>query len=84
VVESAWSVTTGDGSIRLEVPEGFSADLDAQSADGRVRVEKRTGQAPVSAERDESERGSARGTLGAGGKPLKLRSGSGSITVKSR
>jgi len=84
VVESAWSVTTGDGSIRLEVPEGFSADLDAQSADGRVRVEKRTGQAPVSAERDESERGSARGKLGAGGKPLKLRSGSGSITVKSR
>jgi hypothetical protein len=37
----------------------------------------------VSAERGESEQGSARGKLGAGGKPLKLRSGSGSITVKS-
>jgi DUF4097 and DUF4098 domain-containing protein YvlB len=83
VIESAWLVTTGDGSIRMEVPEGFSADLDAQSADGRVRVEKRTGQAPASAERDESGQGSARGKLGAGGKPLKLRSGSGSITVKS-
>ena len=83
VIESAWLVTTGDGSIRMEVPEGFSADLDAQSADGRVRVEKRTDQAPVSAERDESTQGSASGKLGAGGKPLKLRSGSGSITVKS-
>jgi DUF4097 and DUF4098 domain-containing protein YvlB len=82
-IESAWSVTTGDGSIRLELPEGFGADLDAQSADGRVRVEQRTDRAPVSAERGESEQGSARGKLGAGGKPLKLRSGSGSITVKS-
>jgi DUF4097 and DUF4098 domain-containing protein YvlB len=85
VVESGWSVTTGDGSIRLEVPEGFNADLDAQSADGRVRVDKLADQAPSTGEREERDRdrSSARGKLGAGGKPLKLRSGSGSITVKN-
>jgi hypothetical protein len=85
VVESGWSVTTGDGSIRLEVPEGFSADLDAQSADGRVRVDKLADQAPATAGREERDhdRSFARGKLGAGGKPLRLRSGSGSITVKS-
>ena len=85
VIESAWSVTTGDGSIRLEVPEGFSADLDAQSADGRVRVEQRTDRAPATAGREERDhdRSFARGKLGAGGKPLRLRSGSGSITVKN-
>jgi len=82
-IESEWSVTTGDGSIRMEVPEGFSADLDAQSADGRVRVDKLTDQDPVPAAREDDERGSARGRLGAGGKPLKLRSGSGSITIKN-
>jgi len=85
VVESGWSVTTGDGSIRLEVPEGFNADLDALSADGRVRVDKLADQAPSTGEREERDRdrSSARGKLGAGGKPLKLRSGSGSITVKN-
>jgi hypothetical protein len=85
VVESGWSVTTGDGSIRLEVPEGFNAELDAQSADGRVRVDKLADQAPSTSEREERDRdrSSVRGKLGAGGKPLKLRSGSGSITVKN-
>jgi DUF4097 and DUF4098 domain-containing protein YvlB len=82
-IESEWSVTTGDGSIRMEVPEGFSADLDAQSADGRVRVDKLTDQDPAPAAREDDARGSARGKLGAGGKPLKLRSGSGSITIKN-
>jgi hypothetical protein len=67
------------------VPEGFNADLDAQSADGRVRVDKLADQAPSTGEREERDRdrSSARGKLGAGGKPLKLRSGSGSITVKN-
>jgi hypothetical protein len=82
---SEWSVTTGDGSIRLEVPEGFNADLDAQSADGRVRVDKLADQAPATDAREERDRDRsiARGKLGAGGKPLRLRSGSGSITVRN-
>jgi hypothetical protein len=85
VVETAWTVTTGDGSIRVELPEGFNAELDAQSADGRVQVDRLAGAAPDTGAREGRERdgGPVRGRLGAGGKILKLRSGSGSITVKS-
>lgn len=83
VMDSDWSVTTGDGSIRLALPEGFGADVDARSSDGRVSIDKLTGPGDVATNRDERDHGSARGKLGAGGKALKLRSGSGSITVKA-
>jgi hypothetical protein len=83
VMDSEWTVTTGDGSIRLELPDGFGANVDARSSDGRVSIDKLTDQGGVDAPRDEHRRGSARGTLGAGGKLLTLRSGSGSITVKA-
>jgi DUF4097 and DUF4098 domain-containing protein YvlB len=83
IATPGWSMTTGDGSVRLELPEGFAADLDAQTGDGRVRVDKLTDKEPVSADHEEGGRGMARGKLGAGGKPLRLRSGSGTITVKT-
>jgi DUF4097 and DUF4098 domain-containing protein YvlB len=82
VVESAWNVTTGDGGIRLELPEGLNAELDAQCADGRVQVDKIAGQSDDRNRDEEHERSSFRGKLGSGGKPLRVRSGSGSITVK--
>ena len=34
-----WTITTGDGSIALELPDGFNADLDAHAGDGSVHVE---------------------------------------------
>lgn len=78
--DSDWDVTTGDGSIRLEVPKDFGAEIDARSGDGRVRVDTMT-DARRSGERDEDDRSSVTGRLGAGGKALRLRSSSGSITV---
>ncbi len=79
-MDADWSVTTGDGSIRMELPDGFNAELEASSGDGRVHVEQMTG----SQDRERRERGrdAFKGTLGAGGKLVKLRSGSGSVTVK--
>jgi len=82
VVESDWSVTTGDGNIRLELPVGLNVDLDAQTADGRVEVDKVAGQASDTRDSEDHERTSFRGRIGSGGKALKVRSGSGSITVK--
>ena len=82
VVESDWLVTTGDGNVRLELPDGLNADLDAQTADGRVEVDKVTGQAGATSQNEEHERSSFRGRLGAGGKAVKVRSGSGSIAAK--
>ena len=33
-----WSLATGDGSVVLEVPDGFGAELDATTGDGHVDV----------------------------------------------
>jgi hypothetical protein len=80
-VESGGTVTTGDGGVRLELPEGLNADLDAVCSDGRVQVEAAGAQA-AGPDTEDHERRSFRGKLGSGGKPLRVRSGSGSITVK--
>jgi hypothetical protein len=81
-VEADWTITTGDGGIRLELPEGLNAELDAQCSDGRVQVGRVAGQPAGAGENEERERHSFRGRLGSGGKAVKVRSGSGSITVK--
>jgi hypothetical protein len=75
-----WELRTGDGSLRVELPEGFAANLDASTGDGRVHV---TGFADAagSAQNEES-RNSLKRQLAGGGKLLRLRSGSGSISVK--
>lgn len=73
----AWSVATGDGSVLLELPDGFGAELDASTGDGSVSVTD----LPFSAV-DEDRRRVARGRIGAGGPSLRVRSGDGSITVR--
>lgn len=73
-----WRVTTGDGNITLRVPQGFNADVEAHTGDGRVRIEGLD--PPVIQDRDRSRR-DVRGRLGSGGLALHLRSGDGSIEV---
>ena len=84
-VESDWTVTTGDGSIHIELPAGLNAELDAHSADGGVSAEQLKGQEPAARDRDDHDKphNSARGTIGAGGKLIKVRSGDGSITIRN-
>ena len=79
--ESDWDVTTGDGNIRVEVPQGFGAEVDARTGDGRVRVDSLTDTAGAKQDKRD-ERESVTGRLGGGGKALRLRTSSGSITVK--
>lgn len=76
---SDWSVSTGDGTVVLEVPDGFGAELDAATGDGRVRVD---GIDFVSAGDDSRHRTEARGRIGQGGARITLRSGDGTITVR--
>lgn len=90
-MDADWSVTTGDGSMRIELPDSFSAELDARSGDGRVVVdlagrtaERAEREDPERAERSREQRRSARLTLGSGGRTLTLRSGDGTITVRRR
>jgi len=74
-VESAWSLRSGDGSITLHLPEGLGADLDAQTGDGSISVDKSLG---VSGSIREH---SIRGPLGPGGLPLQIYTGDGSIRL---
>lgn len=73
-----WTLRTGDGSVVLDVPDGFSAELDASTGDGRVDVRG----LPYSGTSDSRERGIARGRIGSGGVRITIRSGDGSITVR--
>jgi DUF4097 and DUF4098 domain-containing protein YvlB len=79
--DGEWDVTTGDGDIRIEVPEGFGAEVDARTGDGRVRIDSIT-KAGGEHRDDHDDSDSAAGRLGGGGKPMRLRTSSGSITVK--
>lgn len=72
-----WEIRTGDGSVTLELPAAFAAALDAHTGDGRVYVEN----LDVSGV-DREDRRSARGTIGAGGATLRLRTGDGTIRLK--
>ncbi len=72
-----WDVTTGDGSITMRIPQAFSAEVDADSRDGRVRSNI---EGLESSDRDD-DGGSLRGRVGSGGHTIRLRSGDGSISL---
>src|SRR5438105_2147386 len=73
-----WDIVTGDGSVTLELPDDFSADLDAHTGDGRIHMQDIT----VSNVTGQIGRNSLRGRLGAGGHQLRVRTGDGSITLR--
>jgi hypothetical protein len=76
-----WEIRTGDGGLRLELPTGFCANLDASTGDGAVRL-RGFGQ-PDEAGRKGERRSTLQLPLNAGGKLLRLRSDSGTITIKT-
>jgi DUF4097 and DUF4098 domain-containing protein YvlB len=84
-----WEITTGDGSVTVYLPEGFSADLDARTSDGGVRNELQMGALNAEAEegtqqeQNENSRRAVRGRLGAGGKTLRIRTGDGAIRLRT-
>ena len=80
-MDADWAATTGDGAIEVRVPDGFGADVDARSNDGRVRIEGLPGGDQKRDDRESRSRSSARGRIGDGGKVLKLRTGDGSISL---
>jgi hypothetical protein len=74
-----WSINTGDGGVSVALPSGFGAELDARSDGGSVTSEFHVD----SDQGGESEKRILRGRIGSGGKTLKIRSGDGSIRLKS-
>ena len=68
--------SSGDGGITLRVPEDLGAEIDAHTGDGRIELDK-----PITV--DGLDRpSSVKGTLGAGGQPLRIHTGDGSIRLQ--
>jgi hypothetical protein len=78
-----WMVTTGDGSVTVELPKDFNAMIDADpGSDGRVRSELALSNVTgAGADTKRRERGAMNGQLGAGGKLFTLRTGDGTIRL---
>jgi len=73
-----WEVTSGDGSVTLEIPGDFSADLDARTGDGGIHLEN----VDVTNVSGAISRNAVRGRLGSGGRSVRVRTGDGSITLR--
>jgi len=78
-MEEDWDITTGDGSVSLYLPSEFGAELDAHTGDGSIRNDLSV----TSAESPEGNRRTVKGRLGGGGKQLRIRTGDGSIRLRS-
>ena len=77
--EKDWDITTGDGSVTLEVSKSFGAELDAHTGDGSIHLDEVT----VSDVSGRLEKRSLKGRIGGGGAALRIRTGDGSITLRS-
>lgn len=78
LMKDDWSMTTGDGGVALYLPSDFGAELDAHTGDGSIRNELQ-----LSNDDSDKSRRSLKGKLGAGGKLLRIRTGDGSIRLKT-
>lgn len=75
---SDWDITTGDGSVTLELSDGYNGDLDAHTGDGSIRITDIT----LSNVTGKIGRNTVRGRLGSGGRTLRIRTGDGGITLR--
>ena len=79
-MKSDWSMTTGDGGVALYLPSDFAAELAAHTGDGAIRNELDIERAGGD---DERARRTLKGRLGAGGRTLRIRTGDGTVRLKS-
>ena len=87
-MDEDWEITTGDGGVTVYLPRSFNAQLDAHTGDGSIRNELQIdGQDQVENDKDgedrDERRRTLRGRLGDGGKNLRIRTGDGSIRLRS-
>jgi DUF4097 and DUF4098 domain-containing protein YvlB len=73
--EEDWEITTGDGSVAVELPQGFNAMVDAHTGDGTVNADD------FGLKAHGDDKNDLQGTLGSGGRTLRIRSGDGSISI---
>lgn len=73
---SNWRLETGDGSVSLEVPANFAADVDLHTSDGHIDLDM-----PVSTE-GKIRQNEIHGKINGGGSLLTIRTGDGSIHLR--
>jgi Putative adhesin len=76
-MQTDWRVQTGDGSVRVNLPRDFAADIELHTGDGRIRLEL-----PLSVSGLQNDH-EVQGKLNGGGALLLVRTGDGSITLGS-
>ena len=74
-MSGSWTIHTGDGSVDLTLPDGFQANLDAHTNDGRISLGF-----PVTVDGIISK-SEVRGKINGGGGALTVRTGDGSIRL---
>ena len=72
-----WDISTDDGAVTLALPEGFNAEIDAHTGDGRIHLQDLT----LTNVSGRIGRNTVRGRLGDGGSTVLVRTGDGSITL---
>lgn len=90
VMADNWELTTSDGTVVVNLPSLFNAELDVETSDGAVRTNH-----PLLDDEDRSRRRDGedsdqrrerrrmlRSKLGDGGKMFRIRSGDGSIRIE--
>ena len=75
-IGSSWDLHTGDGSITLQLPETFAADVDLHTGDGHINLDL-----PVSLEGQLGGH-NIHGKLNGGGNLLTIHTGDGSIRLE--
>jgi DUF4097 and DUF4098 domain-containing protein YvlB len=81
-MRSEWKISSGDGGVRIRLPDAFDADVVAQTGDGGIST---TGVEILNPQRsEEGDRHNVRGRIGRGGEMLTVRTGDGSIQVVAR
>ena len=73
-----WDITTGDGTVSVYLPTGFSAELDAHTGDGSIRSEIDGLSSPT-----REARRTLKGRIGSGGRLLRIRTGDGGIRLRT-
>ena len=74
-ITNDWSVRSGDGSVTLRLPDGLNADLDAHTGDGHITLDFPVTMSGV------ISGSTIHGKIGAGGPPLLVHTGDGSIHI---
>jgi hypothetical protein len=75
-ISSSWDLHSGDGSVTVQLPEAFAADVELHTGDGHIDLDM-----PISVE-GQLGHNNIHGKLNGGGNLLTIHTGDGSIHVE--